>query len=134
MSRSVPLTLATMLGLGATANGLFMLISPANWYFAVPGVTTTGPVGHRELRGGAAPQTRIMEKASDAPNLASALNVSAFNLGNAIGAALGGGVIDAGFGYAMIPVAGGVMAGAGLAMLLLLRGRQRSAVVPTTAC
>ncbi len=35
-------------------------------------------------------QMRVMEQASDAPNLASAMNIGAFNLGNAIGAALGG--------------------------------------------
>nr|BFE96101.1 hypothetical protein GCM10020185_66370 [Pseudomonas brassicacearum subsp. brassicacearum] len=36
-------------------------------------------------------QMRVMEAAKDAPNLASAVNIGAFNLGNAIGAALGGG-------------------------------------------
>ncbi|WP_374036403.1 hypothetical protein ACETK8_13755 [Brevundimonas staleyi] len=34
-----------------------------------------------------------MAAAADAPNLASAMNIGAFNLGNAIGAALGGAVI-----------------------------------------
>jgi len=66
-------------------------------------------------------QTRVMDKAHDAPNLASALNIGAFNLGNAIGAALGGAVIDAKLGYPMIPVAGAVMAGAGLVLLMVLR-------------
>ena len=41
MKRHLPLTLAGLLGVGAAANGIFMLLSPANWYFAVPGVTTT---------------------------------------------------------------------------------------------
>ena len=41
---------AVVLGLGALANGSFMLISPANWYFAVPGVTTTGPFNQHFLR------------------------------------------------------------------------------------
>jgi len=50
MSRSLPLALATLLGLAAAANGLFMLVSPANWYFAVPGVTTTGPFNQHFLR------------------------------------------------------------------------------------
>jgi DHA1 family inner membrane transport protein len=44
-------------------------------------------------------QMRVMETAPDAPNLASAMNIGAFNLGNAIGAALGGAVIGIGFGY-----------------------------------
>ncbi|ATI80827.1 hypothetical protein A6768_13100 [Sphingobium yanoikuyae] len=49
MNRRLPIALAVMLGLGAIANGLFMLISPANWYFAVPGVTT-GPFNQHFLR------------------------------------------------------------------------------------
>jgi hypothetical protein len=44
------LGIAVILGLGALANGLFMLASPANWYFAVPGVTTTGPFNQHFLR------------------------------------------------------------------------------------
>ncbi len=50
MSRTIPLALAVLLGLGAAANGLFMLVSPQNWYFAVPGVTTTGPFNQHFLR------------------------------------------------------------------------------------
>ena len=66
-------------------------------------------------------QMRVMENAGDAPNLASALNIGAFNLGNAIGAALGGGVIDARLGYPAIPIAGAAMAGAGLVLLIVVR-------------
>lgn len=50
MNRSLPLALAAALGIGAAVNGLFMLISPANWYFAVPGVTTTGPFNQHFVR------------------------------------------------------------------------------------
>ena len=38
-------------------------------------------------------QMRVMAAAAEAPNLSSAMNIGAFNLGNAIGAALGGAVI-----------------------------------------
>ncbi|CAH1387489.1 hypothetical protein [Candidatus Nitrotoga sp. M5] len=41
---------AIALGLVLEANGLFMLISPENWYFSVPGVTTTGPFNQHFLR------------------------------------------------------------------------------------
>lgn len=41
---------AALLGLGAVANGIFMLVSPAGWYFAVPGVTTTGPFNQHFIR------------------------------------------------------------------------------------
>lgn len=39
-----------VLGIGLAANGAYMLASPANWYFAVPGVTTTGPFNQHFLR------------------------------------------------------------------------------------
>lgn len=41
-------------------------------------------------------QMCLMEAAREAPNLASAVDIVAFNLGNAIGAALGGALIKAG--------------------------------------
>lgn len=68
-------------------------------------------------------QARVMSVASDAPSLASSINIGAFNLGNAIGAALGGGVISAGLGYAGVSIAGAAMAAGGLALVLLTRGR-----------
>lgn len=66
-------------------------------------------------------QMRVMTEAAAAPNLASAINIGAFNLGNAIGAALGGAVVDAGLGYRWVSLAGAAMAGAGLIMVLALR-------------
>jgi hypothetical protein len=48
--RKAALTLATLLGLAAAANGAFMLISPEGWYLAVPGVTTTGPFNQHFIR------------------------------------------------------------------------------------
>ena len=70
-------------------------------------------------------QMRVMDAAHEAPNLASAMNIGAFNLGNAVGAAAGGAVIDAGLGYTVVPLAGAAMAGVGLLVLALLRrGRQ----------
>ncbi len=50
MFRNICVGLAFLLGVGALANGLFMLLSPQNWYFAVPGVTTTGPFNQHFLR------------------------------------------------------------------------------------
>ena len=74
-------------------------------------------------------QMRVMQAAADAPGLASSINIGAFNLGNAIGAALGGAVISAGLGYAAIPVAGGLVAAAGLGLVWLSRrSRQPLAV------
>ncbi len=74
-------------------------------------------------------QMRVMMAASDAPNLASAVNIGAFNLGNAIGAALGGAVIGAGLGFPMVSLAGAAMAAAALAMLIVLRRAPRAAAL-----
>jgi DHA1 family inner membrane transport protein len=74
-------------------------------------------------------QMRVMEAAADAPNLASAMNIGAFNLGNAIGAALGGGVIGAGLGLPAVSLAGAAMAAAALGLLLVFARSRR-----TVAC
>lgn len=50
MSHRLLPIIGALLGLGLAANGVFMLASPANWYFAVPGVTTTGPFNQHFLR------------------------------------------------------------------------------------
>ncbi|WP_313026617.1 MFS transporter [Pseudomonas lopnurensis] len=71
-------------------------------------------------------QMRVMEAAKDAPNLASAVNIGAFNLGNAVGAALGGAVINAGLGYPAISLAGAAMASLGLLMVLAFAWRSRA--------
>ncbi|PZW64582.1 DHA1 family inner membrane transport protein [Pseudomonas sp. URMO17WK12:I1] len=71
-------------------------------------------------------QMRVMEAAKDAPNLASAVNIGAFNLGNAVGAALGGAVISAGLGYPAISLAGAAMAALGLLMVLGFAWRSRA--------
>ncbi|MBO9548047.1 MFS transporter [Pseudomonas sp.] len=68
-------------------------------------------------------QMRVMEAAKDAPNLASAVNIGAFNLGNAIGAALGGAVINAGLGYPAVSYAGAGMAVLGLVLTIAWRTR-----------
>ncbi len=70
-------------------------------------------------------QLRVMTAAADAPNLASAMNIGAFNLGNAIGAALGGGVIATGLGYPAVALAGAATSALGLGAVLLSR---RSAI------
>ncbi|MEU8323743.1 MFS transporter [Nonomuraea sp. NPDC048881] len=63
-------------------------------------------------------QMRILDKAAGAPTLASALNLSAFNVANALGAFLGGLMISAGFGYTSPNTVGAVLAAAGLALAL----------------
>jgi DHA1 family inner membrane transport protein len=61
-------------------------------------------------------QARVVEKAKDAPNLASTLNIGAFNVGNAGGAWLGGAVLTHGHGLDALPWAAAVVALAALAV------------------
>lgn len=58
---------------------------------------------------GAPLQPRIVEKAQGA-NLAATLNQSAFNLGNALGASLGGLMLTRGFSYRSLPTAAAIVA------------------------
>jgi DHA1 family inner membrane transport protein len=64
-------------------------------------------------------QLRVMRFAGDAPTLASAANIAAFNLGNAGGAWLGGQAVDAGLGYTAPNWIGAVLAAAGLAVAVV---------------
>jgi DHA1 family inner membrane transport protein len=59
-------------------------------------------------------QIRLMDVAADAQTLAAALNHSAFNIANALGAWLGGVAIDAGLGWASTGWVGALLAVAGL--------------------
>ncbi|MBU0806913.1 MAG: MFS transporter [Gammaproteobacteria bacterium] len=60
-------------------------------------------------------QVNVVAFGSGAPNLVSTLNIGAFNLGNALGAWVGGLVIAEGFGLTRVP-----LAAAALAVLALL--------------
>ena len=77
-------------------------------------------------------QMRVMRAAAEAPGLASSVNVGAFNLGNALGAAAGGAAISAGLGYAAVPIVGAVIAASGLALVVLqvVQRRARLAMNP----
>ena len=50
MLRTLFLGGAVLFGVALQANGVFMLVSPESWYFAVPGVTSTGPFNQHFLR------------------------------------------------------------------------------------
>ena len=78
-------------------------------------------------------QVRVMHAAADAPNLASAMNIGAFNLGNAIGAALGGGVIAAGLGYPAVALAGATASALGL-VAVIISVRRKSAMDQRQLC
>lgn len=64
-------------------------------------------------------QVRLMDVADDAQTLAASLHHAAFNLANAIGAALGGAVISAGLGYTAPAAVGAVLAVAGILVFVI---------------
>ena len=62
-------------------------------------------------------QTRLLRVAGRAQTMASALNHSAFNLANALGAALGGAAVSAGLGWRSTGWVGALLALGGLAFM-----------------
>jgi len=115
--RSVDRTLIVMLAALVVVLLLFALAMP----FTVPSAVLIFLWGVASFAIVPPLQMRVMTAAAGAPNLASAVNIGAFNLGNAIGAALG---------YPAVAVAGAAAAACGLAFILLLK-RHRTGV--TTA-
>ncbi|WP_396329892.1 MFS transporter [Burkholderia anthina] len=77
-------------------------------------------------------QIMIVDRASDAPNLASTLNQGAFNLGNATGAWLGGVAIGSGVSLVNLPWVGTAMAVAALALTLWSASLERRPVAAPT--
>ncbi len=76
---------------------------------------------------GPALQVRLMDVAGDAQALAAALNHSAFNAANALGAWLGGMAIVWGWGWASTGWVGAVLALGGLAVFGLSLAHQHRA-------
>lgn len=80
-------------------------------------------------------QALVVTEAADAPNLASSMNIAAFNLGNATGAALGGAVIHLGLGLPSVALAGAATSAAGLVLVLLfMKHKKAQAVDLAEAC
>jgi DHA1 family inner membrane transport protein len=63
-------------------------------------------------------QMRVVDQGRAAPSLASTLNQSAFNLGNALGASFGGLRVSAGIGYDRLPWLGSALSALALALVL----------------
>ncbi|MER5481923.1 MFS transporter [Streptomyces sp. NPDC002812] len=70
-------------------------------------------------------QKRVLDQAAGAPTLASAVNIGAFNLGNALAAWLGGLVIAAGLGWTAPNWVGAALAASALALALLSGALER---------
>jgi len=67
-------------------------------------------------------QIGIMKAADGAPNLASALNIAAFNLGNAGGAWIGSRLIDYNFNYPALALTGALISASGLIFAFKIYG------------
>lgn len=103
---------------------------------AVVGVAAHNPVtlviamllfGAISALAGPAVQTRLMDVSGDRPTIAAALNHSGMNIGNSLGAALGGGVIALGWGYVAPAWLGIVLAVLGVGMVLASFALERRA-------
>ncbi|MBC9714184.1 MFS transporter [Streptomyces sp. TRM66268-LWL] len=70
-------------------------------------------------------QKRVLDQAAGAPTLASAVNIGAFNLGNALAAWLGGVVISAGLGYTAPNWVGALLAASALVLAFVSAGLER---------
>ncbi|WP_024796006.1 MFS transporter [Tomitella biformata] len=109
--RNVDATLLVALSALAVVLAVFAMTahSPA---MAVLSLLLMGVFGFATVPG---LQMRVMRFASDAPTLASGANIGAFNVGNALGAWLGGVTITAGLGYTSP-----IWAGAAITVLAVL--------------
>ncbi|MYR06214.1 MFS transporter [Gordonia sp. SID5947] len=121
--RSVPLGI--LIGLVATGTSLALFaLTLQNAWAAMFLSFAIGLSGASTIP---ALQTRLMDVADDAQTLAAALNHSALNIANALGAWLGGVVIAAGHGYRAPSMLGALLAIAGLLVLALALITQRRA-------
>ena len=114
----------TLMVVLASLAGLLVLFA-VTMRWPVPAIATVFAWGVATFALVPALQTRVMSVASDAPNLASSINIGAFNLGNAAGAALGGGIIALGLGYPWVSIAGAATAVGGLLLVMLSAKRGR---------
>jgi DHA1 family inner membrane transport protein len=85
----------------------------------VPAVVMVFVWGCIHFAAGAPLQARIVDQARGAPNLASTLNQGAFNLGNALGASLGGIMLTAGIGYRYLSLGSAAVASVALLVALI---------------
>lgn len=112
---------------------VFFLLFAAGMHLkplAVAGVFLIGFIG---FVGGPGLQARSVQQAKDAPLLASTLNQSAFNLGNAGGAWIGASLLAHGEAYPMLGVAAAMVTATGVGLTVfsaLLEQRAR----PALAC
>ncbi|MFF2014254.1 MFS transporter [Streptomyces sp. NPDC058195] len=123
--RLMPMLLTTLAAL--TAALLLFTATAHNKVLAAITLSLIGALGFATVP---PLQKWVLDQASAAPTLASAANIGAFNLGNALAAWLGGVVIAAGLGYTSPNWVGAILSGTALLLALLaahLHRRTRAA-------
>ena len=118
--RQMPSVIGLMILLIAVLAGMYFA-EPYTW----PAVVALLFWGVLTFAAGAPLQARVVEKAHGA-NLAATLNQGAFNLGNALGASLGGLMISAGLGYRSLPWASMTVTTVGLGLALFSMRLERA--------
>jgi DHA1 family inner membrane transport protein len=129
--RLVPTVLGSLLALSAVLFAMTFAIH--NQLLAVISIGLFGAAAFATV---APLQMWVLEKAAGAgQGLASSFNIAAFNLGNAIGAWLGGFVIDYGPGLGAITLVAGLVPLAAIAVALVaLRAERRGDLAAAAAC
>jgi DHA1 family inner membrane transport protein len=139
----IGLTIGNLIGgkfadwrLDATLAGVFIIMALTAAIFAV----TSGSLVPAEITlfiwataaFAAVPalQISVVGFGKDAPNLVSTINIGAFNTGNALGAWVGGMVLNQGYSLSQVPIASAVMALVGLVFvgLTFMTVRAKAAV------
>jgi DHA1 family inner membrane transport protein len=110
--------LTTLLGLSVT-----LALSTIAWGSPLGAILATFAIGFFGFATVTPLQLLVIRAAGNAPNLASSANISAFNIGNALGAALGGAVVASG---APLPTIGAAAAIVALSGTLLAVAASRS--------
>ncbi|MHA7291423.1 MFS transporter [Arthrobacter sp. MDT3-24] len=100
-------------------------LTAGNQVLTVASIVLMGGFGFATVPG---LQMRVMKYASSAPTLASGANIGAFNVGNALGAWLGGVTITAGLGYTSPIWAGAGITLLGLAVMIIAAAGAKRAV------
>ena len=110
------------------------LVMPFVELTVVPAVIMIFVWGCVHFATGSPLQARIVDQAKGAPNLASTLNQGAFNLGNAIGASLGGIMLTEGIGYRYLSWGSAAVASVALLVALIAlrveQNEQKNHMVP----
>ena len=110
---------------------LFAFAQHARWSM----VLFTGLLGMAMFATVAPLQLWILRRATDAPSLASSLNIGAFNLANALGAWLGSATIARGHGLAALPWIAALVTATGIAIALIaVFGKRTVRSTPAVAC